>query len=421
MRAHLRAQIARPIRSAQTAGWIPSWKIEYAFYFSIAYSILAPFLGVEVPLLAAAIMVVLACFCFKHLRSRAKQVFGPISLLLACIISFILVQIVAHGASPVDQVVRDFILWFCGMIVVQSLCLRRGFLHRCVIVFLLLGLIALPYLTFEEDELERAKSGIEIGANLANANGLGNWFGFCVVFFTIFALENKRFIVRAAAWATAIGSMFVVGLTLSRGAVLGSAVAIVFAFRVYLKRAFVPALALILLSWLVVEAGLFNDITTKFASRGIEGTGRYELWPMVIERILKSPILGVGKSDIATYMPDGFDMISTPHNTFLLVALASGVVPLAFYVAFWIGAVRRSFSRVERSELSPYRMPFLLYVFAACMVADVTGVQWALLTLSVGAGPVVVRRPDRVTVVRRIGGLRMPRPLGDPSRIRTQQ
>src|SRR5262249_10791771 len=150
--------------------WIPSPIIEYAYYLVVSYSIVAPFLGIEVPLVAAGITVALAGFCLTQMGSRAKKVFAPIGVLFACIISFIIVQIVVHGASIIDETIRYFILWICGMIIVQSLCLRPGFLRRCTIVLFVIGLITLPYLVFSGDQ--RAAAGIDIQGGLRNPNGL---------------------------------------------------------------------------------------------------------------------------------------------------------------------------------------------------------------------------------------------------------
>src|SRR5215813_5861884 len=122
-------RIRNPTRSA--AVWIPSRRIEYGFYFAAAYSILAAYFNIEIPLVAAGIFVALSLFCFKHLGSHVGQVLGPIALLLGCLVSFILVQVAVYGAPITGQDIRDFILWACGMVIVQSLCLRRGFLYRC--------------------------------------------------------------------------------------------------------------------------------------------------------------------------------------------------------------------------------------------------------------------------------------------------
>src|SRR5713226_8743545 len=127
-------RIRKPTHQAHNASWIPSGRVEYAYYFVLAYSLLSAYLGIELPLIAAGMTIALAGFCFKQMGPRIKEVYAPISLLLACQISYILVQIAMHGASVMDDTIRNFILWVSGMILVQSLRLRQGFLQRCAIV-----------------------------------------------------------------------------------------------------------------------------------------------------------------------------------------------------------------------------------------------------------------------------------------------
>jgi O-antigen ligase len=121
------------------------------------------------------------------------------------------------------------------------------------------------------------------------------------------------------------------------------------------------------------------------------------MWPLIVERFLESPIFGVGMSRIMTFIPDEKDPVP-PHNSFLFFALSSGIVPAAFYVAFWIRAVRRSFSDVGGSEYSPFRTPLLLYALVAFILADVSTQPWALLALTVGASSSISHRRERLLV-----------------------
>src|SRR5713226_9982267 len=98
-------RIGKPIGPAQRSFWIPPRWVEYTYYFTIFYSLLSGYLGIEVSLIAAGITVALAGFCYWRMGC-GKEVFAPIALLLACLISFILVQIAVHGESPTDTSIR---------------------------------------------------------------------------------------------------------------------------------------------------------------------------------------------------------------------------------------------------------------------------------------------------------------------------
>jgi O-antigen ligase len=130
---------------------------------------------------------------------------------------------------------------------------------------------------------------------------------------------------------------------------------------------------------------LLDQIISNYEQRGTEETGRALVWPLATKRFLESPIFGVGVSKIATWIPEATISIP-PHNSFLFFPLSSGIVPAALYIAFWIRAVRRSFSDVGASEYSPFRTPLLLFVLVAFIFGDINVAPWAVVSLVVGAG-----------------------------------
>jgi O-antigen ligase len=393
-------QAAKPIPRKLEFVWIPAPWVEYTFYVLSSYSIVARALGIEIPLLAAGSTVVLGGLCLRKMGSRRKEICAPIVLLLACQFSFILIQAVVHGASVIDDdTIRTFILWMFATIIVQSLCLRRGFLQRCTMIIFMMGVSVLPFMGFSDQGVDRAGITVPVAGNLTNANGLASWFGFCAVFFSIACLETRRSIVMRIIYALgAVGSLLIVGLTVSRGGMFGCALALTVGFRRFLKRAFLPVLLLVILGALASLSGLFDQILFNYEERGMEETGRIILWPLVIERFLESPTVGVGLSTIGTWLPDMSYPIP-PHNSFLYFALSSGIVPLVFYVAFWVRASWRSFSHIEQSEYAPLRIPFLLYLFVSSMLGDISTAPWVLLTFSVVAGPGISHRRERLRII----------------------
>lgn len=390
----------KSIRHVYASAWIPAREAEGVYYFVVFYSLMAQYLGIMVPLVATGIMVVLVAFCVMRLGSSFKKVFAPIGLLLAFAISFLLVQIVVHGASVMDDYPRTIINWVMGLIIVQTLGLRRGFSHRYMVLLLVLGLIAVPFLTFTvSGDVEEARVDAELGiqGGLAHPGGLAGWFGFCAVYFAILGLENKRGVVRVITWLVAVGCMLIVGLTVERGPLLGMAIAITIGFRGILRRGFAPLLGVIILAGVFSVSGLFDRVVSQYQQRGMEETGRETIWPAVIERILAAPLVGVGASNVPT-TPGGHlgDRALAPHNSFLEIALASGVLPFTFYLGFWIWAFRRAFSRAARPVNRQFQLPFLLYLFVSVMFGDLNTFPWGLLAFSIGAGVGVSSRTAHV-------------------------
>lgn len=402
---HVLAPRVRMMRLLINSTDAPPCLVEYAYYVLLFYGIMGSALGLSVGMLGAGMLAVLAGFCVMRLGSSARAIYAPIIFPIGCAMSHIAVQLALHGESLMGDHVRDYVTWILALVVIQSLSVRKGFLHRFAFAALMIGLTTLPYLRVYEEldvlvyERTRLDSVVSL---LSNPNGLGAWFGFCVVYFTIVGIESKRIVVRLAAWLVAIGCLFVTGLTVSRGPVFAIAIATIVAFRRLLKRGFIPVLFLILLIWISYESGLFERIAVFYEARGMQETGRFLIWPAAFERFLSSPQVGVGVSKVPTLVPTR-PMKNTPHNSFLFIALASGIVPLLFYLGYWISAARKAFgSNTERSADAPFRIPLLIYAFVIAFILDEPFMfPWMIVTLST-AMAVEAQRRAAWTVVYRV-------------------
>jgi O-antigen ligase len=371
---------------------IPSRKLEYAYYVAIIYSIMAPAVGLDIPVVGGLMLLVISATCIWQFRSSFKAVYGPIALLLACATSFFFIQIFVHGQDIMDQNIRAFITWVFGLIIVQSLCLRQGFCLRFPLVLFVIGATTLPFVGFNPaaaNGIEAARVDIAVQGQLTHPAGLADWFAFCAVFFTIFGIEARRNSFRIGAWSLAVVCLFVVTLTVERGPLLGAVLAITVGCRSVLKRSFVPVLALVILvCGGIAVTGLLDQAFSKYAQRGMEETGRETLWPEAIDRFLTSPLVGVGESNIL--LPLGLSKKAPPHNAFLRIALSSGVLPFAFFLAFWIQAARKSVFHTRGSEDNPFRLPYLSYTLVSLMIGDIGFMNYGgLLTISLAAGMVI--------------------------------
>ena len=364
-------------------------KLEYAFYLAVAYSVIGPALGREIPALAGGMLLALSALCLLQLRSSFKGVYGPIALLLACATSFFFIQIFVHGEDIMDSNIRAFITWVCGLIIVRSLCLRQGFYLRFPLFLFVLGAVTLPFLRFSlAGQVEMARVDMSVGGQLTHPAGLADWFAFCAVFFAVFGVETRQTSLRIGAWFIAVGCLFVVALTVERGPLLFAALAIAVACRRLLKRGFVPVFLLIFLAAVVYESGVFKQTFGAYAERGTEETGREILWPLAVDRFLTSPLVGVGESKIL--LPLTLTKEYPPHNAFLHFALSSGVLPFTLFLAFWIHAARESLFHTRGSEGDPFRLPYLVYTLSVLMIGDLGFMNYgALLTTSLAAGFVI--------------------------------
>jgi hypothetical protein len=245
------ARQRQPIGGFHSSRWTPPLTIEVGYYLYLFYAVFGSVWGLSLPpMVAGGSIAALAGICILRLKSDLNRLMAPLALLLGCLISFSLIQIAIHGESLLGSTSRFFIVSILGLILIRSLCLRAGLPHRFTIVLFLVGLTALPYIGFKAG-VDRAYIEEAVSGNLSNANGLAEWFGFCAVYFGILGLETKRGVVRTVSWLAAILSLFVVGLTVSRGTLLACGIALVLALRRIFKRGVVPLVLLIVLVWAI--------------------------------------------------------------------------------------------------------------------------------------------------------------------------
>ena len=358
--------------------------MEYIYYALLFYGTLGPLVGLSAGRGNGAVLLLLATYCGLGLGRTGKVVFQSLRPAILCAVSEIIVQVVAHGEPPLGDHIRYFVTWILALVVVQSLLLRPGFLHRFSMAVLFLGLAVVPFLSVRTEGFlsDRAGAQAAIAGGFSNPNGLGNWFGFCCLYLTVLGLETRRNPVRIGAWLGAVGCLYVVGLSVSRGALAALAVAVLFALRRILKRGFAPLLLLFSLVWVLFLFGIFDTAAESFLARAEEDTGRTEVWPLVIQRYLESPLVGVGASQMGTYVPGRIAYM--PHNSFLCFALTSGSIPLVFFIVYWIRSFKLSFKLPGPLDYGAFRIPFLVYTLMVCMAGDFLFMNpWALLALCI--------------------------------------
>lgn len=359
--------------------------VEYGYYLYVVNAVFGSLWGISLPLLGGGTIAALSIFCIWRLKSDVTKLLAPLKLLLACLISFLLLQIAVYGESITDSTSRGFIVTMLHLILIRFLVLRPGFGHRLALVLLFIGLAVLPFIGFKPG-LERAYIEEDLAGNFTNANGLADWFGFCALYLGVLGLENKRSVVRILAWAATLVCLFIVGLTVSRGALAATGIGLIFASRRILKRGFLPLLLLVVLAWVITESGLFANVYSLYMERGAEETGRIAIWSEAVKMFFSSPLVGLGAANSGVYLPGEWKPRTT-HNTFLFFAVASGIIPLLFFVLFWIVALQRSLRNIDQQDYGAFRAPLLMYVLVISFVGDLSFTFPAgLLGVVIGAG-----------------------------------
>jgi O-antigen ligase len=358
--------------------------LEYSWYVLLAYGMLNQAWGIVIPSAGGMLLAVLAAACFLSVGARASRVYAPVALALCTAISMIAVQFFFHSAQALENSIGA-IGWLFTVIIVQALSLRPRFLHRFGLGAFAIGVGVLPYINFGT-----AAGGIRAaasGTGISNPNSLGMWFGFCTLYFIFWGLQTRDLMVRALYWGGALSCLFIVALTVSRGPLLGIALACVVGLRSALKRHFVPVLSLVFLMWMVYESGVFQQTIDSYFARGMEETGRGKVWPLALQRIFDSPWTGVGLDDIPTWASQNKPI--TPHNGLLYIALGGGILPLMFFLGYLFRAgtgaiqIMRGFHYGEEATLLP---PLVMYALMETMVLDTAFMTvWPVVVFALAA------------------------------------
>jgi O-antigen ligase len=348
----------------------PSRFIEYGLYFYMFYTFLGGVWGLFVNNLASAVLILLFILSLSELGPEVVTVIKILAFPLGCGIAFLFIQFVFFEELGTETV-RAFLIWMLLLFLMQLVAQRDNFLHRFVMVMVVIGLAALPYLSFyqEGEAMQRARMDRAIG--FGHTNAMGEWYGFCAVYLILVGWIVKANGVRLLAWMGAVFCAYIVTLTVSRGALLAIAIAIVVASRNFLKGGFLPLLLSICIGWLVVELGVFEQSAKLYAARGAEDSGRLTVWPLILDSFYQSPLIGIGSSHVGAVTHYG--KFFTPHNGFLYIAQASGIVPLLLFAAYWVRVARLAFKANTALDSNKiFYLPFIAYSLIVVNLSNLT-------------------------------------------------
>ena len=373
---------------------------EYGYYFVITYTVLGAPLGLIIMggIGSGFLLIPVLALCVINLGPSVLTVFKTAWIPLACGMSYLFIQLALHGESITGQYVYEFGPWLFSLFIVQALVMHRpNFLHRFAWFTLIIGLAMLPFMTLGQSAgYERIKS--QGGVGYGHTNTLGAWFGFCALYLTIKGYVETHVSYRLAIWLMGIGSLYVVTLSVSRGALIGLAVSLLIASRRLLKVGFLPVLLLGVLLLGLMELGIFDQAVQSYTKRGAEETGRLRVWPLTIERFFDSPAIGVGASNAGMWVGDNY---FTPHNGFLLIAVTSGILPLVLFCAY---CFRSGLAALRANVVIPdsiFYLPVVLYTVLILSSGNLDFMApWAIVSLALPFSASVTRP----TLLRPQGG-----------------
>ena len=363
--------------------------VEYGYYFVIFYTILGAPLGLILMggIGSGFLLVPILALCFVALGPAMLTPLQTAWIPLACGTVHLFLQLGVHGESLYHTYVYLFGPWIISLVIVQALALHRpNFLNRFIWFTFFMGMAMLPFMSLgKAGGYDRVEVSQDMG--YANANALAGWYGFCVVCMFIKGYVEENLSSRLMHWMLAVMSLYLVTLTVSRGALIAIIGSLIVAGRHFLKGGIVPLISLAGLGFGLMELGVFDQAVRSYSIRAGEETGRFRVWPLLIERFLSSPLIGVGVSHAGAVISSG--KFVTPHNSFLLFAVASGIAPLVLFCSYIFRAQWTAFRAGRSNHERPFLLPLVTYtVLIICAGNMDFGAPWAIVAL---AAPVAAK------------------------------
>jgi hypothetical protein len=356
---------------------------EYGYYLVIVYTVLAAPLGLILmgDIGAGFLLVLVLAMCTMALGPALITVLRQAWIPIACGVSHLFIQLAIHGELMHRMYVYQFGPWIISLVIVQALVIHRPrFFHRFAWFTLYMGVAMLPFVSWTQTGAYE-RLGLDRNVGYSNANAMAAWFGFCTLYLTLKGYIETRLARRIVTWFLAAGSLYIVTMTVSRGALLALAASLFVAGRRFFKIGIFP---LLLLAGSVVglmEIGVFDQALNAYGRRAGEETGRFLVWPLLIEQFINSPFIGLGVSYAGAFITSG--RFITPHNCFLLFAVTSGVVPLVLFCAYCLRSGMAAL-RASGDGDSIYYLPLVVYTVLIASFGNIEFMApWAVVSLSV--------------------------------------
>jgi O-antigen ligase len=390
MQAVRLARVNEPVDGSFSDSLAPA---EYGYYFVIFYTVLGPRLGLILTgdIGSGFLLIPLLALCAASLGPSLLSVMRSAWPALACGVSYLFIQLAVHQESLYGVYVYQFGPWLISLVIVQALTMHRlDFLHRFSWFTVLMGLALLPFMS----QAQTGRVALERGVGYSNANSLAALFGFCVVYMTIKGYVETHLAYRLAAWGTAVGCLYVVTLTVSRGALVALVASLLVVSRRLWKVGFLPLLLLAGLLLGLMEIGIFDQAVDSYSRRAGEETGRLRVWPLLIEKFLNSPIIGYGASRNGETINTGRSV--SPHNSFLLFAVASGIVPLLLFCAYCFRSGMAALRINTADPDSIYYLPLVVYTVLIISAGNLEFMEpWAVVSMALPVAALGVTRMNR--------------------------
>jgi O-antigen ligase len=303
-----------------------------------------------IPILTSAVPLLGLVTVVAYLRNNNynRQIKWKLTSVELIILLFVFWVVFSNPAASILGERRNWALTFVQLLVLFFIAkhfVKSKSDHHTIMIFFALGILVSAFVAVfatgsNYNELQRAV-GLSGGANTATRYFI---YGLVLLFYLQDHYSNK-WIVRLFFVAGTLILLWGIILTGSRsGIILLFFVALIQVFQAFTGRNRSILIILVLglaLFWFTnfAEGTVMEPeaIVTSIVERTDTVGSRYDTWEAGWKMFLDHPIRGVGIGRYSNYVPvywDGtsFNMVVTPHNTFIHVLSETGIIGFSFFL-----------------------------------------------------------------------------------------
>jgi O-antigen ligase len=215
------------------------------------------------------------------------------------------------------------------------------------------------------------------------------------MYLTIKGYAETRLSYRLTSWLLAAVCLYSAALTVSRGPIIAVVASLLAASKQFLKAGLLPILLLAGMLLGLLELGIFDQAIRAYSLRAGEETGRLQVWPILIEKFVDSPYTGVGASHAGAWVNS--ETFRTPHNGFLLFAVASGIVPLGLFAAYCFRSGMAALRAKAEDPNTLFYLPLVVYTVLITCTGNLDFMSpWAVVSLAMPLAAQYAREKDKI-------------------------
>lgn len=312
--------------------------IENALFFLTFFSIFFEIFYIDVGISFKPFMLFLILDCVYIAMIRKKfsitiklyELIYGLALLLAIILGYFSSDKISYFRMSLGIVL---IISFYWIVIILGNRLNYRNINRTIFYgYMLFYIVSLLMFFFTDigGKLDRGLYRLTGTIHDPNIYCIYNLFGTGMALYNFKEKKEKKWLIIL------ILSLITLGLTMSRGGILGTLIYLVLYFF-YIeknkKKSTIFLLSILTLFFLIVffyNDGLYFEIIENIIGSRVKndagGSGRLILWQIGLEAFFKYPLKGIGLYNFLSYSKNLTPLSNYLHNTFLEILVENGII-----------------------------------------------------------------------------------------------